>query len=1121
MTEAVQIRLLFPAEGDATPIRAVLGPRGFTPVLAFETWGDGDSKVALKVASWSGPDNTTTPATGYLAADGTLVADIEDSLDLANPANAAGTAVLDAITAAGLVVTGVGGTIDVREDAALTAIGAAETAVIGAGGTIDDKVAEVVADGGPLDVAVDAAVAAAVAPGGALDQAVEASIVAGTAVLDGAAADLAGVGGPLDLREDLALEAIATREASAISAVQASGAGVIAAASARIFETDTTALTALAVSESGWVRPVYGTHANGMYDNAGVTARRFGETLAISQAGIDISNIKALQSLQELTTPFPAPASRLWHHRAMDAFATDGRAIPNRLADTIPERWNILNFSDGEIRIASLGNASTITLNASGTAARFDIADAQFAGLLPTQGYGALLSNFAGGWVFGMDAAAVSVSEDIRIGQAATAYQAATIATGTISALTPMVFSQANYDGAGQLVLGVPVTAGDDAVSIYIDNLKLYEGTTLPSGSGVDKDWHLKANFATRGALRPITSFGGYGIDLRQRRMAVTFDNTTEEVLCNGHGLQTGDGPFKIALQYALNRTFTADASTDRLTVSAVGDDVVAGIALAPGPFYLTTTGTLPAGLSLATPYWLHGLAGTTAFKLATSEANALAGTAVDITDAGTGTHTIRMTIGTGLSVDTNYFAIRVSEGRFKLATTRPRAVAGTNITFTTNGTGAFYLDSVNMPAVAVPPSFPARSSYSAFTLSVTWEAVSNPLFDNLGSQAQYLASVIKDGSVTRDNLAILADPYTTFLHKYPESADAGQIRLADLGCQVLTTTVSATEDCLWIGYAPLLDKIPGTATGGWATPVSMLGMTYFGYYAGAAPATAALVTPSNANGIFRAGHGYNKRLSVTEMDAHVDAERAHLALEGKQTSSDVTMHIVVGTSIDALTTSWAYVLGADKTISPRFNNANKAVGGSALSQTNGTTFPTGWIPYAENQFGAEAAFRGCLKNGWNVVLWIGGLPNDAKQIINWNVPGSYAQDPGTELDLTPAELMAFGQRFIDIGKEDAAWAGKYAVAVMMTAPRSGFAAFEVARVPFNTAVEALVNAAPDDGWFYVSYAGTDMNDPASTTNPALFSGDGLHWVGGGHAIVANVVKTVTLPAIHTYFGVG
>lgn len=53
-----------------------------------------------------------------------------------------------------------------------------------------------------------------------------------------------------------------------------------------------------------------------------------------------------------------------------------------------------------------------------------------------------------------------------------------------------------------------------------------------------------------------------------------------------------------------------------------------------------TTTGTLPTGLSLATDYWLVRQGATTA-KVATSYANALAGTVVAYTDAGTGTHTL------------------------------------------------------------------------------------------------------------------------------------------------------------------------------------------------------------------------------------------------------------------------------------------------------------------------------------------------------------------------------------------------------------------------------------------------------------------------------------------------
>ncbi|MDW3204560.1 MAG: hypothetical protein R8L07_03375 [Alphaproteobacteria bacterium] len=63
------------------------------------------------------------------------------------------------------------------------------------------------------------------------------------------------------------------------------------------------------------------------------------------------------------------------------------------------------------------------------------------------------------------------------------------------------------------------------------------------------------------------------------------------------------------------------------------------------------TTGTLPAGLSVATDYYVivvnHARASADSpvrIQLATSLANARAGTAVTISDAGTGTHTIRKT---------------------------------------------------------------------------------------------------------------------------------------------------------------------------------------------------------------------------------------------------------------------------------------------------------------------------------------------------------------------------------------------------------------------------------------------------------------------------------------------
>lgn len=96
---------------------------------------------------------------------------------------------------------------------------------------------------------------------------------------------------------------------------------------------------------------------------------------------------------------------------------------------------------------------------------------------------------------------------------------------------------------------------------------------------------------------------------------------------------------------------FTADAGTDVCTWSSVVN--IPSNVLTGTRVRLTTTGTLPAGLSTATDYFVVKLSDTT-FKLSTTYANAVAGTVINITDAGTGTHTVnwllpRYTNGAGV----------------------------------------------------------------------------------------------------------------------------------------------------------------------------------------------------------------------------------------------------------------------------------------------------------------------------------------------------------------------------------------------------------------------------------------------------------------------------------------
>ena len=97
--------------------------------------------------------------------------------------------------------------------------------------------------------------------------------------------------------------------------------------------------------------------------------------------------------------------------------------------------------------------------------------------------------------------------------------------------------------------------------------------------------------------------------------------------------------------------TFTADASTDIMTytsVTSLPSNLLTGTRVR-----CTTTTTLPAPLATATDYYLIRVTDGT-YKLATSYANAIAGTAINITDAVTGTHTLnwllpRYTNGAGV----------------------------------------------------------------------------------------------------------------------------------------------------------------------------------------------------------------------------------------------------------------------------------------------------------------------------------------------------------------------------------------------------------------------------------------------------------------------------------------
>lgn len=92
--------------------------------------------------------------------------------------------------------------------------------------------------------------------------------------------------------------------------------------------------------------------------------------------------------------------------------------------------------------------------------------------------------------------------------------------------------------------------------------------------------------------------------------------------------------------------SYTAKANLDFAPGDVTtGTDVIAevahGMTTGDGPYRLSNAGGgLPAGSAVDTNYWIIASTADT-YKIASSKANALAGTSVDFTTAGTGTHTL------------------------------------------------------------------------------------------------------------------------------------------------------------------------------------------------------------------------------------------------------------------------------------------------------------------------------------------------------------------------------------------------------------------------------------------------------------------------------------------------
>jgi len=138
-----------------------------------------------------------------------------------------------------------------------------------------------------------------------------------------------------------------------------------------------------------------------------------------------------------------------------------------------------------------------------------------------------------------------------------------------------------------------------------------------------------------------IQKDGSLSIDTFQQGIG----NSTLSNFADMMGVNIVDNPGLVSAGFQFNKvsktmpslTFTADADTNILTLSDSADFRGNYNAMA---FTVSTTGTLPAGLSANTIYFAAELSSTT-MKVCTTLKNLNNSTYVDITSAGNGIHTI------------------------------------------------------------------------------------------------------------------------------------------------------------------------------------------------------------------------------------------------------------------------------------------------------------------------------------------------------------------------------------------------------------------------------------------------------------------------------------------------
>ena len=162
---------------------------------------------------------------------------------------------------------------------------------------------------------------------------------------------------------------------------------------------------------------------------------------------------------------------------------------------------------------------------------------------------------------------------------------------------------------------------------------------TLPAGIPAATDlWGI----ATGHAANELGIATSYANAIANTPVTITDAGTGVQTLGdNGTAVHTTAVALVNGVNPVVDPTYTVNPTTNVATIGITG-----GLSSGDGPFTVTnplTAAALPAGLVAATGYYSIPT-GASTLKLADSYAHAVAGTPVDITDAGHGTHTLTAT---------------------------------------------------------------------------------------------------------------------------------------------------------------------------------------------------------------------------------------------------------------------------------------------------------------------------------------------------------------------------------------------------------------------------------------------------------------------------------------------